>query len=114
MRTVLLVDDEPECSAPLARLLTLHGWRALTERDGLRALQTLEVERVDAIVADEQMPGTAGALLLETVHRAWPGVRLVLLAGFPSEAGTERAQAIGAIVLTKGSSVAQVLEAISG
>ncbi len=114
MRTVLLVDDEPEVSDPLARLLRIHGWRALTERDGLRALQTLEVEQVDAIVADEQMPGAAGAFLLETVHRSWPGVRLVLLAGFPSEAGIERAQAIGAVVLTKGSSVAAVLEAIGG
>jgi two-component system, response regulator YesN len=114
VKTCLIVDDESDVSDPLARLLRLSGWRALTERDGLRALQTLEVEQVDAVIADERMPGTAGALLLETIHRAWPHVRLVLLSGLPSKQGTERALAIGARVLSKGCSVADVIEAIGG
>ncbi len=115
MKTCLIVDDESDVSDPLARLLRLSGWRAITERDGLRALQTLEVEQVDAVIADERMPaGPAGAFLLETIRTSWPTMRLVLLSGHPSEQGTERALAIGARVLSKGCSVADVIEAIGG
>ena len=114
MRSVLIVDDDAEVTTALARLLRLRGWRVIEERDGLRALRTLEVEQVDAVIADERMAGAAGAFLLETVHRSWPSVRLVMLSGEPSESGRARVEAIGGVVLTKWMSLGEVLEAIGG
>jgi DNA-binding response OmpR family regulator len=111
---VLVVDDDRPLLEIFSRQLPRFGWKVLTAPDGLRALQLLDSQPVDAIVADEKMPGPAGAALLEHVHATWPGVRLVLLSGWPSEHGRERAKAIGACVVTKGQEFRELLDALGG
>lgn len=114
MPTVLLVDDDRDLARVTARRLAARGWEVRVEHDGLRALQQLEEERVDVVIADERMPGPGGALLLETVHRAWPGVRLVMLSGAPSPSGRERVAALGGVTLDKAATLGELLEALGG
>ena len=111
---VLVVDDDKPLLSIFARHLPRFGWRVLTAPDGLRALQILDAQPVDVVVVDETMPGPSGAALLEHVHATWPGVRLVLLSGWPSPLGRERAEAIGAQVVMKGEEFATLLEALGG
>lgn len=112
-RYVLVADDDPSFRAMLSRYLPKFGWRVLAVPDGLRALQLLELERVHAVVADERgMGGPSGALLLEAVHTAWPGTRLILYSGYPSNAAADRVKAIGGFVLTKGTDFGELRETL--
>jgi DNA-binding response OmpR family regulator len=111
---ILVCDDDRPLLDIFSRHLPRYGWKVLTAPDGLRALQILDAQSVDAVVVDERMPGPAGAALLEHVHATWPEMRLVLLSGWPSVEGRERAQAIGARVVTKGAEFGELLEAIGG
>lgn len=111
---VLIADDDQSLLRIFERHLPQFGWKVLTAPDGLRALQILDSQDVDAVVADELMPGLAGAALLEHVHATWPGVRLVLLAGWPTPYARERCKAIGASVVMKGEEFGELLDALGG
>ena len=111
---MLVVDDDESLLDIFTSYLPTFGWKVLTATDGLRALQLLEVQDVDAIVVDERMPGLAGAALLEHVHATWPAVRLVLLAGWPTPFARERCENIGAAVVMKSGKFGELLGALGG
>jgi len=66
VRTVLVVDDEPEALQLFARMLTSaeRGYRVLRAPDGRRALTLLRQRRPDAMLLDLVMPGMDGYSLL--------------------------------------------------
>lgn len=99
---VLIVDNDGEVRRVLEMYLQRRGWRTHAVPDGLRALQWLSGACASVVVADERMPGLAGAGLLEHVHRVCPSARLILLSGYPSDEARARVQAIGGTVLEKG------------
>ncbi len=66
--TILVVDDQPGILENLDLLLTAEGYGVLTARDGLEALDVLESEPVDLIVADIAMPRLNGYQLYERVR----------------------------------------------
>jgi DNA-binding response OmpR family regulator len=110
----LVADDDRSLLEIFRRHLPRFGWKVLAAPDGLRALQILETEDVDAVIADERMPGLSGAALLEHVHETWPWVRLVLLAGWPTPDARERCRKIGACVVMKGAEFQELLDALGG
>jgi putative two-component system response regulator len=57
---ILIVDDEPANLALLTRLMTRHGYQALTASDGEQALASVAQERPDIILLDVQMPKVDG------------------------------------------------------
>lgn len=112
-RSVLLVDDDPLLLQMLAVMLTARGWDVRTQPDGLRALQFLSENCVDAVVVDARMPGLAGAGLLEHVKRVCPGTKLVLLTGVATQATRERVAELSGKVVEKGDPQ-DLLEALDG
>lgn len=66
---ILVVDDHPAVLENLAMTLEAAGYRALTALDGTAALQLMEAEQVNLILADISMPGMNGYQLLERVRR---------------------------------------------
>ncbi len=78
-RTVLFVDDERDVLNSLERLLKSEPYRPLFAQSGEEALDLLEKERVDVIVADLAMPEMDGHTLLKQVQQKYPEViRLVM------------------------------------
>jgi signal transduction histidine kinase len=78
--TLLLVDDEPDSLEPM-RLMLENNYRVLTALNGSQALDILEREAVDLLVADQRMPGMTGVELLARVREQRPDiVRLILTA----------------------------------
>ena len=71
-RLVLVVDDDPDARALVAKALDGAGYRLLTVADGLGALALVEQAAPDLIVLDAVMPGLTG---FETCRRlkAQPG-----------------------------------------
>jgi two-component system OmpR family response regulator len=65
--TILVVEDQPTMVATLRIALEMSGYRVLSAADGLEALDVLESEAVDLILADVAMPRMNGYQLYERV-----------------------------------------------
>ena len=65
---VLLVDDSPSMRKVIKRVLMLSGFdvgRCLEAGDGLEALAVLDLEWIDVVVTDINMPNMNGEELIE-------------------------------------------------
>ncbi len=68
MKRVLVVDDQADCSEPMARLLKLCGFEPAIAGDGRAALQMLEPFQPDLVLLDLSMPGMDGFEFLRTMR----------------------------------------------
>jgi CheY-like chemotaxis protein len=82
--SVLVVDDDEALSASLVRVLAEADLQARSTKSGLHALQLLQQESVDVIVADQFMPGMDGVKLLELVHTRFPTTARILFTAHAS------------------------------
>lgn len=78
---VLVVDDERASREVLAAMLRDCGMACRTACDGEEALRTLEVEPVNAVLADLEMPGLSGLELLARVRTKYPAVAFLVVTG---------------------------------
>ena len=60
IKTVLVVDDDPDARDYLSTVLEDHGLAVLTAQDGSEALLKVEQEAPDLISLDITMPGKSG------------------------------------------------------
>lgn len=92
-KRLLVVDDDSATRELLARLLTREGFQVSTAESGEAALKMLEDGlQPEAIVADLQMPGTAGRLFA-TKARSLCREEILILAMSGSEANRELLEA---------------------
>ena len=80
--TVLLVDDERLVTEALVRALSKEPFQVLVAESGHEALRIMARQPIDAIVADEKMPGMRGIELLSIVHQQYPDTVRILLTGY--------------------------------
>jgi DNA-binding NtrC family response regulator len=90
-QTVLFVDDDPNLTAGVKRLLRNEPYRILTEDGAEAALERLRTEPVDVVVSDEQMPGMDGAEFLAALRRQHPAIVSIMLSGQASMGAVIRA-----------------------
>ena len=67
MKQILVVDDEPDARAWLELVLKRHGYHPYLAGDGTAALELLQANRIDLILADVAMPGLNGYQLCQLV-----------------------------------------------
>src|SRR5262245_15862779 len=60
MKTILLIEDEPQMLRNVLRMLELEGYRALGAEDGEAGVALALKERPDLILCDISMPGMDG------------------------------------------------------
>ncbi|HKK49357.1 MAG TPA: sigma-54 dependent transcriptional regulator, partial [Alkalispirochaeta sp.] len=78
---VLIVDDEKNIRSGLGRALEMDGYRALLAGDGQEALDTMQEEEIDLVIADLKMPRVSGEELLRRVVDQYPTVPVIILTG---------------------------------
>jgi CheY-like chemotaxis protein len=105
IRTVLLVDDEPDLRRIAALSLSRVGkWAVLLAASGAEALAVIERERPDVILLDVMMPGLDGPSTLSRL-RAAPsaaGVPVIFMTAKVQKQEVERYLRLGAAgVITK-------------
>ena len=81
VRTLLLVDDEPNVLAALKRLLRPDGYRILSASSGQEGLDMLASHPVDIIVSDQRMPGMTGVQFLRQAKISHPQTIRIVLSG---------------------------------
>ena len=82
VRTLLLVDDEPNILSALRRLFHREGYRILTAERGRDALDLLASHDVGVVISDARMPEMDGGELLGKVREMYPQVVRMMLSGY--------------------------------
>ena len=97
MKRVLVVDDQADCSEPMARLLKLCGFEAQTAANGREALDKLGHWTADLVLLDLMMPIMDGFAFLEEIRRVpeWSGLPVIVFSAWDNETTRYRLQRLG-------------------
>ena len=92
-KNVLFVDDEPNVTQGLRRMLRpmRHEWEMSFALSGAEALDIMGKKDIDVIVSDMRMPGMDGAQLLGIVQERYPNTIRIVLSGQSSKESILRA-----------------------
>jgi len=86
--TILVVEDEPLVRDLVSRTLRRAGYGVLVADNGVEALQLVRrtAGPLDLVVSDVVMPGMGGRELSERLAVERPGLRVLFVSGYTSEA----------------------------
>lgn len=76
---ILIVDDEPTLTRPLARMLELMGYTAHVAASGEAALDEIERKPFDLVLLDPRLPDMDGLEVLAATQALAPGTTFVIL-----------------------------------
>jgi two-component system, NtrC family, nitrogen regulation response regulator NtrX len=94
---LLLIDDDPNTLASLARAFRLAGYEATVCDNATRGLEMIRAEQFDVIFSDVVMPGKDGISLLEDLKAAGVTTPVVMISGQASVEIAVRATKLGAV-----------------
>ncbi len=83
IKTVLLVDDEPENRRSYQEILNDLGYEVIAEADGESALSVIrEGGLIDLVITDYRMPGMSGLEFITQLRRQLPSVPVIMITAF--------------------------------
>jgi DNA-binding NtrC family response regulator len=94
---LLLIDDDPNTLASLARAFRLAGHEATVCDNASRAVELVRAERFDLILSDVVMPGKSGMELLEDLKKVGVLTPIVLISGQANIEMAVKATRLGAL-----------------
>jgi two-component system nitrogen regulation response regulator NtrX len=94
---ILIIDDDANTLASLARAFRLAGHEATVGDNAARALELAKAERFDLIFSDVVMPGRDGIALLEDMKNAGVAAPVVMISGQATIEMAVKATRLGAI-----------------
>jgi len=98
---VLVVDDEEALVAVTSEVLKHIGYEPVGCSDGAAALAAFDSGHIDAVIADEVMPGMSGTQLATALRRKRADLPIVLVSGYTGPILTERALGAGVTEILK-------------
>lgn len=85
MRTIILVDDDPDVLMTLGDMLNRSGYHVISTPDAESALAVIRVgTRIDLVITDYKMPGMDGGEFMMTLRSIAPSVPVIILTGHGS------------------------------
>jgi putative nucleotidyltransferase with HDIG domain len=94
---ILVVDDEPQIQLLLQDFLTGLGHTVRVAGDGEQALESLQREAFDGVLADLKMAKLGGIELLRLIKLSHPTLPVIMLTGYPSVEVAVEAMKEGAV-----------------
>jgi DNA-binding NtrC family response regulator len=94
---LLIVDDDANTLASLARAFRLAGHEATVCDNAARALELAQAQRFDMMLSDVVMPGRDGLGLLEDLRNQGLGLPVVMISGQANIEMAVRATRLGAV-----------------
>ncbi len=92
---ILLVNNEGATLTALRHALTKDGYRIFVAYNAHEAFEQLGTQRVDVVIADQNMPGMSGTELLEHVKALFPGTVRIITSAYPELAAMASAASKG-------------------
>jgi DNA-binding NtrC family response regulator len=81
MRSVLIVDDEPEILESLSMIFESKGFRVVTAASGREAMEFFTNDSLPVVVCDNSLPDTHGIDLLRNFKSIAPEVQMIMVTG---------------------------------
>ena len=84
MKTVLVVDDEPDILRLVETVLTRAGHKVVTASNGERALEKVRKmsSAPDLLLTDVVMPGLSGPMIAEQLREQFPTLKILFISAF--------------------------------
>ncbi len=79
---LLLVDDEPDVSKSLSRLLRRDKYQIYTADSGEAALALLKEYPIKVIISDQRMPNMSGSQLFTQIKEQYPDTIRIIISGY--------------------------------
>ena len=79
---ILVVEDEGALRELTEELLSENGYKVLTARNALMALDILQQQTVDLLLSDVIMPGMDGYQLAAEVRDKYPQIKIQMISGY--------------------------------
>jgi two-component system cell cycle sensor histidine kinase/response regulator CckA len=100
---ILLVEDEAVVRVTAGRILQLKGFTVFEAENPAQARQLFQQEqgRFDLVISDVIMPGESGPALVLWMRELQPGLRVLLISGYPGEELTRLGLQPGGIELLR-------------
>jgi len=98
---VLLVEDDMAVRELLADLLAAHGFEVSAAETAEQAEAQAAHESFDLLLSDIDLPGMSGARLAAALAARSPGLRLILMSGYPDDGEIARAQLQNKVTLLR-------------
>ena len=92
---IAVLDDEPQFSKALARLLQTHGFEVVTFTQGEKFLEACESRLPSCLLLDLHMPGLSGFEVLERI--AARHVPVLVITGHDQPGNDQRVRALGGL-----------------
>ncbi len=116
MARILVVDDDARLRIGLQDILAQAGHNVETASNGEEALQAFQNLPVDLLITDILMPEKEGIQTITSLHRMYPGLRIIAISGGGKESAgfyLEMAREFGAdATLNKPFTKTQILDAV--
>jgi phosphoribosyl 1,2-cyclic phosphodiesterase/ActR/RegA family two-component response regulator len=115
-RTVLIIDDEPECVETLSALSRQQGWRVISASNGEEGIALAHRYRPEIVLCDLLMPRRNGFQTCREIRKdaALSQTRLIVVSGRDFESDRQAALEAGAdAYLTKPVKTAELLETMN-
>jgi CheY-like chemotaxis protein len=81
VRTILIVDDEPDVSRLFQLTLEPAGYEVACAADGAQAVRMLAARRFDLVITDLLMPERDGLQLIADLRRTYPNLPILAMSG---------------------------------
>jgi CheY-like chemotaxis protein len=96
MKTVLIVDDEPDILVLLRLALEAAGYSTVEASDGAEALEVIRARHPDVVLLDVMMPGMDGGATLEQIGADEERPRVIMVTAKTASRDLDRAMELGA------------------
>lgn len=95
--TVLIVDDEETIRSVTAKTLERFGYKVITARDGIEAVEAFRhsATEIALVLLDMTMPQMSGDEAFRAIRAIHPGARVILSSGFTEQEATDRFRGAG-------------------
>jgi DNA-binding NtrC family response regulator len=111
--TVLVVDDDEDARAALAKILAAEGFQAVAAADGEAAIARVASEPPAVVLLDQIMPGLDGIETLRRLKAIAPEVQVIMVTGYGDTSSAVQAMKLGAYdYLTKPLQTDHILIAV--
>ncbi len=97
--TILVVEDEELLCDLVTQMLTHHGYKVLSARDGMEAVRIAEGKKVDLILTDVVMPGMNGPEVAAKLRESQPDMLAVYMSGYTENAIVHRGELDAGVIL---------------
>ena len=96
MARILVVDDVKEAVDAIRKVLEKSGHEILGYTDELAAIDHVKNHPVDLAILDIKLKKIDGVEVLGRLKEIQPGIKVIMLTGYPTHASVEEAMQIGA------------------